>query len=108
MDLSPLSPSRRAVQTTAEDALRVNRRNLVVIGIMPPQFRGALEGMRSDLWVPFTMGAELGAKENETFSERTSPTRTSPISASKTESWRYALSESVKVPLTLLFEHGRR
>lgn len=33
-----------------------------------------------------------------------SPTRTSPISASTTESWRYALSESVKVPLTLLFE----
>jgi uncharacterized SAM-binding protein YcdF (DUF218 family) len=32
-----------------------------------------------------------------------SPTRTSPISASRTESWRYTLSESVKVPLTLLF-----
>ena len=42
------------------------------------------------------------------LSPRTSPTRTSPISASKTESWRYALSESVKVPLTILFEHGRR
>ena len=39
---------------------------------------------------------------------RTSPTRTSPISASKTESWRYALSESVKVPLTILFEHPGR
>lgn len=34
-----------------------------------------------------------------------SPTRTSPISANRTESWRYALSESVKVPLTLLFVH---
>jgi len=42
------------------------------------------------------------------LSPRSSPTRTSPISASATESWRYALSESVKVPLTLLFEHGRR
>jgi len=39
---------------------------------------------------------------------RTSPTRTSPISASATESWRYSLSESVKVPLTLLFEHPGR
>lgn len=39
---------------------------------------------------------------------RTSPTRTSPISASATESWRYSLSESVKVPLTLLFEHPAR
>jgi len=38
----------------------------------------------------------------------TSPTRTSPISSSATESWRYALSESVKVPLTLLFEHPGR
>jgi uncharacterized SAM-binding protein YcdF (DUF218 family) len=38
---------------------------------------------------------------------RTSPTRTSPISASRTERWRYALSESVKVPLTLLFEHAK-
>lgn len=36
---------------------------------------------------------------------RTSPTRTSPISASASEFWRYALSESVKVPLTILFEH---
>lgn len=39
---------------------------------------------------------------------RTSPTRTSPISASATERWRYALSESVKVPLTLLFERPSR
>ena len=39
---------------------------------------------------------------------RTSPTRTSPISSSATESWRYTLSESVKVPLTLLFEHPGR
>jgi len=38
----------------------------------------------------------------------TSPTRTSPISSSATESWRYSLSESVKVPLTLLFEHPGR
>jgi uncharacterized SAM-binding protein YcdF (DUF218 family) len=34
-----------------------------------------------------------------------SPTRTSPISASRSESWRYALSESFKVPLTLFFVH---
>jgi uncharacterized SAM-binding protein YcdF (DUF218 family) len=42
------------------------------------------------------------------LSPRTSPTRTSPISASRSESWRYTLSESVKVPLTLLFEHPAR
>ena len=32
----------------------------------------------------------------------TSPTRTSPISASREERWSYVMSESVKVPLTLL------
>lgn len=36
----------------------------------------------------------------------TSPTRTSPISASRSESWRYSLSESVKVPLALVIERG--
>jgi len=34
----------------------------------------------------------------------TSPTRTSPISSSVSESWKYALSESMKVPFALLFE----
>lgn len=34
----------------------------------------------------------------------TSPTRTSPISASVGVRWKYVLSESVKVPLTLLLE----
>ena len=38
----------------------------------------------------------------------TSPTRTSPISSSVGERWRYTLSESVKAPLTLLFEHPKR
>ncbi len=33
----------------------------------------------------------------------TSPTRTSPISASRTESITYVLGESVKVPITLLY-----
>jgi uncharacterized SAM-binding protein YcdF (DUF218 family) len=34
----------------------------------------------------------------------TSPTRTSPISFSWRESWKYALSESVKVPVSFLLE----
>ncbi|HEU4642798.1 MAG TPA: YdcF family protein [Gemmatimonadaceae bacterium] len=34
----------------------------------------------------------------------TSPTRTSPISASPAQRWRYVLAESVKVPLTFLLE----
>jgi uncharacterized SAM-binding protein YcdF (DUF218 family) len=38
----------------------------------------------------------------------TSPTRTSPISSSSVERWRYTLSESVKAPLTFVFEHPNR
>lgn len=34
----------------------------------------------------------------------TSPTRTSPISSNPRESWRYALSESVKAPVAFLLE----
>ena len=33
----------------------------------------------------------------------TSPTPTSPISANRGESWRYVLSESIKVPLMVMF-----
>ena len=35
---------------------------------------------------------------------RTSPTRTSPISANKSEAWGYVLRESVKAPVTFFFE----
>lgn len=35
----------------------------------------------------------------------TSPTPTSRISASRTESWKYVLSESVKVPFALVFDY---
>jgi uncharacterized SAM-binding protein YcdF (DUF218 family) len=37
-----------------------------------------------------------------------SPTPTSPIAASPTERWKYALSESVKAPLAFIFERTRR
>ncbi|MDB4877347.1 MAG: hypothetical protein JWM41_3793 [Gemmatimonadetes bacterium] len=33
-----------------------------------------------------------------------SPTRTSPISLSRRESWKYALAESIKVPIAFLLE----
>lgn len=37
----------------------------------------------------------------------TSPTRTSPISTSAGERWKYVLSESVKVPLAFIFERNQ-
>jgi uncharacterized SAM-binding protein YcdF (DUF218 family) len=37
-----------------------------------------------------------------------SPTPYSPIAASRTERWKYALSESIKAPLAFLFERNDR
>lgn len=37
-----------------------------------------------------------------------SPTPTSPIAASRSERWKYALSESVKAPLAYIFERSSR
>lgn len=37
-----------------------------------------------------------------------SPTPTSPIAASPSERWKYALSESVKAPLAFIFERNSR
>jgi uncharacterized SAM-binding protein YcdF (DUF218 family) len=37
-----------------------------------------------------------------------SPTPTSPIAASPTERWKYALSESIKAPLAFIFERNSR
>jgi uncharacterized SAM-binding protein YcdF (DUF218 family) len=36
----------------------------------------------------------------------TSPTRTSPISQSRDQSWRYVVNESLKVPVVYLFERN--
>lgn len=47
--------------------VRVNRHELTIIGVTPPEFRGAMAGMQCDVWVPFTMGQVLGAIENDTF-----------------------------------------
>ena len=38
------------------------------------------------------------------FTPYTSPTRTSPISPNREERWKYMLGESVKAPMTFLFE----
>ena len=38
----------------------------------------------------------------------TSPTRTSPISQRREQSWRYVLNESLKVPVVYLFERGTK
>lgn len=55
-----------AVGTT----LRVNRRELTIVGVAPPEFRGTMPGLAFDIWVPVTMGIELGMLDETNFSNR--------------------------------------
>ena len=52
--------------------IRVNDRELTVIGVAPPRFQGTVTGMDFDLWVPATLAPELfvGSRELEDRSLR--------------------------------------
>src|SRR5271157_3671430 len=39
--------------------IRVNRYQLTVVGVVPPDFHGTLAGLAFDLWVPFVMQPQL-------------------------------------------------
>lgn len=70
--------------------------------------RGLMEGLPSRRVIlvsdPFHMLRLSVLSRHLGLVPLTSPTRTSPISASLGRQWRYILAESVKVPLTLLLE----
>lgn len=40
--------------------IRLNRRQLTIIGVAPQQFRGSTVGLVYDVWMPVTMAAEMG------------------------------------------------
>ncbi|MBZ5592886.1 MAG: ABC transporter permease [Acidobacteriia bacterium] len=50
--------------------LRVNRHELMVVGVAPPEFRGTMPGLFFDIWVPVTMGKELGMLDASAFRYR--------------------------------------
>ena len=50
--------------------IRVNRHDLTVIGVAAPEFRGSSHAQSRDLWVPLSMGEELGVLDNLTFRAR--------------------------------------
>jgi|BarGraNGADG00212_1021973.scaffolds.fasta_scaffold11440_1 predicted permease len=52
--------------------LRVNQRELTVVGVAPPAFRGTMPGLAFDIWVPLTMGKELGMLGDSSLRSRTS------------------------------------
>ncbi len=40
--------------------IRLNRHDLTIIGVAPPQFHGSLVGVVFDVWMPITMAPEMG------------------------------------------------
>jgi len=40
--------------------IRLNRRQLTIVGVAPPRFRGTTVGLVYDVWMPITMAGEMG------------------------------------------------
>lgn len=50
--------------------VRINRRELTIVGVAPARFRGTTPAWVLDVWVPATMSAELGLQGRTAFSDR--------------------------------------
>lgn len=50
--------------------VRLNRREVTIIGVVPADFRGSHMALAFDVWVPVTMGHELNIFSAGTFRER--------------------------------------
>ncbi|MCI0540448.1 MAG: ABC transporter permease [Verrucomicrobiales bacterium] len=55
---------------TVGKILRVNQRELTIVGVASPEFRGTMPGLIFDIWVPVTMGKELGMLSDAAFQNR--------------------------------------
>jgi predicted permease len=42
--------------------LRVNRREMSVIGVLPPEFHGTVPGLALELWIPISLGPEMNGQ----------------------------------------------
>jgi uncharacterized SAM-binding protein YcdF (DUF218 family) len=80
---------------------RTTRESLLTVSQMLKE-----RGMKTALVVsdPFHMLRLWILSRRLGFVPFTSPTRTSPISPNREARWRYMLSESIKAPMTFLFE----
>lgn len=50
--------------------LRVNRHELTIIGVVPPQFRGSVPGLAFDIWVPMMMAPALNGQGDWLLTDR--------------------------------------
>jgi len=51
-------------------ALRVNRRPMTIVAVAPDRFHGTAPAMLLDIWIPASMGAELGLVGNALYKDR--------------------------------------
>jgi predicted permease len=51
-------------------AVRLNRHPLTIVGVAPAAFHGTAPAMLMDVWVPASMGAELGVMSRNEFTDR--------------------------------------
>jgi len=52
--------------------LRVNKHELTVIGVAPPDFRGSVPGLFLDIWVPMVMAPDLNGQGDWLLTDRSS------------------------------------
>jgi predicted permease len=50
--------------------LEVNRRGMSIIGVAPPEFRGAVPGLALQLWIPISLGPEMNGQGPWLLNER--------------------------------------
>jgi predicted permease len=50
--------------------LRVNRRELTVVGVVPPEFYGTVPGLRLGMWVPISLAPEMNGQSNWLLNNR--------------------------------------
>jgi predicted permease len=50
--------------------VRVNRYPLAIVGVTSPAFRGTMPGIYHDIWVPATMGVQMGMVSESSFKDR--------------------------------------
>jgi len=51
--------------------IRINRHELTIIGVAPPEFRGAVPGIALEVWVPMVMAPQLNGQGDWLLNERT-------------------------------------
>ncbi|MBI4876111.1 MAG: ABC transporter permease [Acidobacteria bacterium] len=52
--------------------VRVNRRELTIVGVAPPEFRGMARGLLFEMWAPLMMGPQLNLVAQTTLDNRRS------------------------------------